>query len=75
MSIKNIRQELKDAGIEGIVKYLKEHEKGRHDCTCMYEMKFPPISGVEYWDDAIEVMNEFDASCLILNYTKDLKLK
>ena len=33
MSIKNIRQELIDAGIDGNVKYLKENEKGRHEST------------------------------------------
>jgi hypothetical protein len=39
----------------------------------MYEINFPRIQGVEYWNDAIEVINEFDASCLIEDYKKDLK--
>jgi hypothetical protein len=73
IGIKAIRQQLKDVGIKGSVKYLKENEKGKHDCTCMYEIKFPPISGVGYWDDAKEVIDEFDASCLIEDYLEDTK--
>lgn len=72
MSIKNIRQQLKDAGIEASAKYLKENEKGRHDCTCMYEILFPKIDGEEYWDEPIEVIDQYDASCIIESYLKDL---
>lgn len=72
MSIKNIRQQLKGAGIEASVKYLRENEKNRNEYTCMYAIKFSPIAGDEYWDTQIEVIDQHDASCIIEDYIKDL---
>ena len=74
MSIKNIRIALKEAGIKASVKYLKENEKGRQDFTCMYEITFPKIADEDYWDEPIEVIDYFDATCRIEEYIADYNI-
>jgi len=77
MSLKTIKKQLKDAGINATVRYLGHEIRakgyGIHDSTCMYEITFPKIEGEDYYDEPIEIIGDGDAYCAIENYLEDIQ--
>ena len=70
MAIKEIRKKLKDAGIDGTVKYLGV---GIDEYSCHYAITFPKIEGNEDWDEPIEIIDDYDAECQITDYLNDVE--
>lgn len=69
--IKDIRKKLKEAGIKATVRYLGV---GICEYSCHYAIKFPPIpgSGIDYWEEEVEVIDDYDAETYIEDYLYDI---
>lgn len=70
MSIRNIRKQLKDAKINGTVKYLGV---GIDEYSCRYAITFPRIEGNGDWDEPYEVIDDYEAECYITDYLNDVE--
>jgi len=67
MAIKEIRKKLKDAVIDGTVKYLGV---GIDEYSCHYAITFPKIEDNKEWDEPIEIIDDYDAEfCIAKNAT------